>query len=269
MLWGVAAMAHGYILDNAWVHARERLRQLEAHFDPGSIRHLERLGVAEGWHCLEVAGGGGSIATWLSQKVGTTGRVVATDIDTRFLDSLACPNVEVRRHDIVNEALPEAAFDLVHGRFILMHLAERDRALRSMVGALKPGGWLLVEEPDAASWLPDPRTSGARLFAKGLSVFNKVQTDAGVDVHCGRQLYTDVRATGLADVDGEGRVPVIHAGSPGARFWQLTITQRRDTIIGDGLLTDEEMSRLLALFDDTAFAAMESLIMAVWGRKTD
>src|SRR5207253_411486 len=40
---GVAAMAHGYTLDNAWVHARERLGRLEAHFDPGSIRHLERL----------------------------------------------------------------------------------------------------------------------------------------------------------------------------------------------------------------------------------
>ena len=103
---GVAAMAHGYTLDNAWVHARERLGRLEAHFDPGSIRHLERLGVAGGWHCLEVAAGGGSIATWLSRKVGATGRVVATDIDTRFLDGLDYPNVEVRRHDIVERRYP-------------------------------------------------------------------------------------------------------------------------------------------------------------------
>jgi SAM-dependent methyltransferase len=260
-------MEPGYTLDNAWIQARERLGLLEAYCDPTSIRHLERLGVAEGWHCLEVGAGGGSITTWLGQKVGTTGRVLATDIDTRFLDGLDFPNVEVRRHDIVREALPEAAFDLVHGRLVLMHLAERERALRSMVSALKPGGWLLVEEGDAVTWLPDPRTKGAPLFSKGTSAFNEVQTAAGVDVYLGRRLYADVRAAGLVDVDGEGCVPVTHAGSLSARMWQLTMAQRRDRMVGAGLLTDEEMDRFLALYDDTSFTAMDYIFMAVWGRK--
>ena len=53
-------------------------------FDPGTIRHLTGLGVAEGWHCVEVGGGEGSIAHSLSAHVGVGGRVVVTDIDTRF-----------------------------------------------------------------------------------------------------------------------------------------------------------------------------------------
>src|SRR6516162_11866108 len=99
------AMTDVYTLDNAWTQARERLGQLEAVHDPGSIRHLERLGVTEGWHCLEVGAGGGSIAAWLCDKVGPTGHVLATDLDTRFLDRLEYSHLEVRRHDIGADAL--------------------------------------------------------------------------------------------------------------------------------------------------------------------
>jgi 2-polyprenyl-3-methyl-5-hydroxy-6-metoxy-1,4-benzoquinol methylase len=263
---GAVPMAH-YTLDNAWENARERLALLEAYADPWSVRYLEALGVGAGWHCLDVGAGGGSIAEWLCRCVGPTGHVVATDIDTRFLDRLNHPNLEVRRHDITIEALPDAAFDLVHSRVVLMHLAERDRALRSMVGTLKPGGWLLVEEADAATWLPDPRLEGAELFSKGTDAFIQVLTATGVDCNYGRRLYCDVRVAGLLDVDGAGRVPVIHAATPYARFWQLTIAQLRDRIVGAGLLTDEELDRFLALHDDASFVAMGYAIMAVWGRK--
>jgi 2-polyprenyl-3-methyl-5-hydroxy-6-metoxy-1,4-benzoquinol methylase len=134
-----------YVLDNAWHGARERLRLLEETLDPGTIRHLETVGVASGWRCLEVGGGGGSITAWLCQRVGPAGRVVATDIDTRFLDALSFPNLEVRQQNVVTDAIEEAAFDLVHTRAVLMHLPERQRALDRLVAALKPGGWLLLE----------------------------------------------------------------------------------------------------------------------------
>jgi SAM-dependent methyltransferase len=260
-------MTDVYTLDNAWTQARERLGQLEAVHDPGSIRHLERLGVAEGWHCLEIGAGGGSVAAWLCQRVGSSGYVLATDIDTRFLESLDYPNLEVRRHNIGSEPLPEDSFDLVHGRLVLMHLPERERALQSMASALKPGGWLLVEEGDVLTWLPDARANGACLFSKGTSAFNTIQAAAGLNDNCGRRLLLDVRSTGLVDVDGEGRVPMIRAGKPNARMWQLTMTQRRDRITGAGLLTDEEMDQYLALFDDEEFVAMDYMVMAVWGRK--
>ena len=109
-------MEPGYILDNAQVQERERLRLRESVHDPETTRHFERLGVAEGWHCLEVGAGGGSIAEWLCQQVGNRGHVVATDLDTRFLDFLEYPNLEVRRHDIAQEGFAIGAFDLVHTR---------------------------------------------------------------------------------------------------------------------------------------------------------
>ena len=108
-----------YSFDNAWENARRRLRGIEARFDPGTIRHLEAIGVDDGWHCLEIAGGGGSLTEWLCRRVGPRGHVVASDLDTRFLEALDCANLEVRKHNIVTDALPEGAFDLIHTRMVL------------------------------------------------------------------------------------------------------------------------------------------------------
>jgi len=75
----------------------DRLRLLEGIFDPSTIHHLEIIYVSEGWNCLEVGGGAGSVAEWLSTRVGPTGKVVATDIDLRFLSQVSFPNLEIGR----------------------------------------------------------------------------------------------------------------------------------------------------------------------------
>jgi hypothetical protein len=116
-----------------------------------------------------------------------------------------------------------------------------------MVGALKPGGWLIVEEGDMASWLPDPRTPGAALYAKGTAAVIQLVSLAGADFYYGRRLYGDVRAAGLVEVDAAGQVQMIRAGTASARVWQLTMAQLRDRIVGRGLLTEEELDQWVAL----------------------
>ncbi len=101
-------MKQSYSLDNALAESRQRLALLQASLDPGSIRHLEALGVGDGWKCAEVGDGAGSMTQWLCRRVGCTGYVLATDVDTRFLDELEHPNLEVGRHDITAEPLPKA-----------------------------------------------------------------------------------------------------------------------------------------------------------------
>ena len=41
---------------------------------------------------------------WLAQQAGSTGRVVATNIDLRYLDRLKLPNLEVVRHNILEDS---------------------------------------------------------------------------------------------------------------------------------------------------------------------
>ncbi|MGH8922388.1 MAG: SAM-dependent methyltransferase, partial [Actinomycetes bacterium] len=84
-----------YSLDNGWEHARHRLELLEQIYDAGTIRRLDSLGVGAGWRCLEVGAGGGSITRWLCDRVGPGGRVLAIDLDTRFVEQLDDENLDV------------------------------------------------------------------------------------------------------------------------------------------------------------------------------
>lgn len=204
-----------YAFDNVWIHARERLRGLEQLLDPGTVRHLEALGVGEGWQCLEVGAGGGTIAEWLCHRVGRSGRVVATDLDTRFLDALNMPNLDVRRHDIVSEDLPECQFDLVLSRLVLGHIQNRNDAFRQMLSALKPSGWLVCEDADNASvaLLSPQDTVTSELFMKVERGKDKVMSARG-HVYCGRQLWGWLHALGLIDLHVEGESLCSMVGLP-------------------------------------------------------
>ena len=263
-------MTADYLLDNAWRQQRQRLAGLEAWFDPGTIRHLEALGVGRGWACVEVGGGGGSIAAWLCEQVGPEGRVLTTDLDTRFLETLRLPNLEVRRHDILADALPEAAFDLAHARFVLEHVADPMTALRHMADALKPGGWLLVEGTDSSSWVPGPAVDAeaAHLFRRWTEAFTGLCRSTGADAFAGRREFGQLHALGLEEIGAEGRVFMVRGGSAEAEVWRLTAEQVSERMVGEGLLTSREMGDVLDLLMDPAFVWMEALVMAAWGRRS-
>lgn len=258
-----------YLFDNAWHEQRRRLAGLESWFDPGTIRHLERLGVSSGWRCLEVGAGGGSIAAWLCQRVGPGGSVVATDLDTRFLAALTFPNLEVRCHDLLLDPLEADAFDLIHARFVVEHLRDRSTALRHLAAALRPGGWLLIEDTDSATWLPAPEVApeAAALFQRWTHAYARFCEENGVDAYAGRRLYGELHALGLREVDAEGRVYMVRGGSANAEVWRLSAEQVRDRIVRAGLLTAGDMGGLLALFADPAFVWMEGMVMAGWGQR--
>src|SRR5262252_1064147 len=98
-----------YVFDNAASQTAQRFAGLAALHDPTTVRHLEALGVGEGWVCWEVGGGGGSIAAWLARHVGERGQVLVTDIDPRYLAALetrGLANLQVQRHDVAHDPLP-------------------------------------------------------------------------------------------------------------------------------------------------------------------
>ncbi len=134
--------------DGAEEFERARLALLEEVHDPYTVRQFDAIGVSEGWRCLDVGAGAGSATRLLAARVGDTGSVVSLDLDVRLLERLANDRVQVRRHDAVSDPLPEAAFDLVHARNLLMHLPARLDVLGRLLAAVRPGRWLAVCEPD-------------------------------------------------------------------------------------------------------------------------
>ena len=218
-----------YLFTHEWAAEGERLGGLSAFYDPGTRRQLESVGVGPGWNCLEIGAGAGSIAGWLAERVGPTGRVVATDLDTGFLERLALDNLEVRRHDIVTDDLPVGVFDLVHARLVLEHLAGRDQALARMAAALAPGGWLVVEDLDWISVAP-VAGRGAGVLRRLVRVFLPLMRLAGYDPAYGRRLPVEMTRLGLVEVRAEGVVPALRGGDERLDWARLSIVRMREVI---------------------------------------
>jgi SAM-dependent methyltransferase len=251
-----------YAFDNAWQQARQRLAMLEEGLDPATRRRMTALGVGSGWACLDVGAGGGSIAQWLCAQVGASGRVVATDIDTRFLDALTEPNLDVRRHNIVTDPLPEGEFDLVHTRMVVMHLPERAQVIERLIAALKPGGRLLLEEQD--TFPIEALATG--VYADTWAAFLRAIEPFGTCATWARTLPTLLAATDLIDVRVEGDIPFFAGASPIAEFWRLTWDQLRGGILKAGG-RDDDLAATQQLLTDPEQRFVHPAIIAAWGRR--
>jgi Methyltransferase domain len=251
-----------YVYDQAFAAERERLAGIERLWDPGTRAIMERLGITSGWQCLEVGAGGGSMAEWMADSVGPEGRVLATDVYTRFLDSIELPNLEVRMHDVLGGEPLAPEFDLVYARLVVEHLGTA--ALRRMVEAVRPAGLLLLEdyEWDSVAFEP-PREEYDRITEAVIGMM----AEAGFDPNFGRRLPAALEAAGLQDVDAEGRVRLIRGGTPETAFFRLSISSLRDTLVERGVLSDEEIGRMLSEFDDPATTAVSPILVSGWGRR--
>ncbi|HEY7620994.1 MAG TPA: methyltransferase, partial [Solirubrobacteraceae bacterium] len=256
-----------YAFGNAEQMQRERLRTLETLFDPGTIAHLQACGVAPGWHCLEVGAGGGSIAHWLADRVGPDGSVLATDLDATALRDLARPNLDVRAHDVLTDELPASRFDLIHLRLVLAWLADPAEALQRLIAALRPGGWLVDEELDFVSSVPDPRTPGASfervVRAHGAALAQR----SGFHSAYGRRVAGDFEEAGLVECGCEGRVSMWRGGQAGGRIWALTLVQLREPMIATGLADADDIDAVLELCGNPGMSVMSPVLMSVWGRR--
>jgi len=209
------------------------------------------------------------MAEWLCRQVGSSGHVVATDLEPRFLEAIDEPNLEVWRHDILREPFPERRFDLVHARAVLAFLPQPSETISKIVAALKPDGWLLVESADHVSAIPDPSMAPAAfaLSKKGWDAVLRHLQSQGYDTEYGRRLYHDVAMNGLGDLQAEGFVPMQIGGTPFAKFWKITLEQVQDHVLEAGLLTLAELEDYRSLLASPEYRWLAPTMMSVWGRR--
>ena len=259
-------LATDYVFDNAGEHAQGRYRDLSALYDAQTIRHLERTGIEKGWSCLEIGGGGGSIAAWICTRVGDHGHVLATDIEPRFLRTLSFSNLEVRQHDIRLDGLPERQFDLAHTRLLLHHLPGREIALRRILSSVKPGGWIVVEEFDAISVLPDSMGNPDEEEVPILRSCCQALAARGVDVRYGRRLPQRLVANGLVSVGAEASLSLWKGRSAGTTLFKISLEELGDPIIRSGLMTQTAFEAALRRFDEQDFLMFSPTMWTVWGQ---
>ncbi len=223
-----------------------------------------------GWHCWEVGAGAGSVARWLAGRVGPTGSVLATDVDTTSISLGPLPNLSVQRHDVAADPLPGTGYRCIHARLVLGGLPGRSEALRRLASALDPGGWLVVEEFTLAlAPLSEPATVDERLVHNVRSGFNELLRELRGDPAWARSLPGRLRELGLTEVGATTHRAVVRGGSTASVIERGHLRQVGEQLVAFGVASQEEVDRCVQLLGDPRLRLTMPPLVSAWGRRVD
>ena len=173
---------------------------------------LDRLGLREGWRCVDVGAGGGDVSVALAEVVGRDGRIYAVDRDPQTRDAVAeaaaAHSQVVAITQTAEELLLPEAVDLAFCRFLLLHVVDPLTVLGRMRAAVREGGRVVAQEPIS---------SDGRVGGQPLSMPDALHPDVGAE------LPALVRAAGLETVEPWAESPV-GAGPGTVRDYLLDLT---------------------------------------------
>lgn len=251
-----------YVLDHHLQGEKKRLALMSQLLDPMHRRHIESLEIRGDAQVLEVGCGNGSMSVWMAEHVVPDGHVVAVDLDLSLVDNVDDPRVEFRQGDIVAAPVASSRFDLVTARAVLHHVTDARAAIANLVASLRPGGAILLIEPD---FLPVSVAEPAdiRNFWNGWLAWSR---ERGIDYFIGRTLAPRLAARGFKEITGAAETAVYNGGSPWASYWSQTITELRGDLVQFGELTEALIDTFLAACADPNWWTQTIAFTAVQGR---
>jgi hypothetical protein len=198
----------------------------------------------------------------MAEKVGPRGRVVASDIDRRFLDRFSLPNLEVRKIDVTSDPLGEG-YDLVCGRAFLHPIPRRIEARGRLAAAVGPGGCILIDEPDFHPVLASD-SAVMRDFWQGCLAW---AADHGIDYYIGRRVAPLLAGLGLQRIDVHGEPILFDGGSLPARYLKLTMRELKSSPLDSGLIGQTIWNETMALFGNAQFWTWQNSYVTTTGHK--
>jgi SAM-dependent methyltransferase len=252
-----------YIWQHDLAGEAKRLRLMSNILDPTSIDHLARLPLSEDWVCLEIGAGNGSLSRWLAARIGPKAKVIATDIAPELMDGITGNNVEVRKLDVVQDGLPANAYDLIMLRALLHHLPQRREVVVAMTRALKPGGWIFIQEPDFYPTLivePDDQAQFWRDFLTWAAKHN-------IDYFVGRKIAPHLQELGIEKLASQGHTILYEGGSDFAEWWRLGIGEVAELMLREGATSKERLDHFFQLYNDPKYWTMTIAFTATTGQR--
>jgi SAM-dependent methyltransferase len=198
----------------------DRLRLQSLVWEPTGRQLLSRIGSGSGGRALDVGCGAMGWLRILSEWVGPSGQVVGTDVDESMLDAArsllqdeAIANVKLVVDDLFDSKLEPRSFDLVHARYQIAPLGRGPEQVASHRRLIKPGGSLVLEEWDLASWHFNPPAPAAERLIRLIS-----EIFAGLGGEAGRELPELLGQIGIEDPGIDAHVIALKPGHPYLRL---------------------------------------------------
>ena len=238
-----------YVFDNNTESAElERLQLIELTHDPVTVNLLNQINIQPGFNCLEIGAGAGSIAYWLADKIGSNGTVTAVDINPRFLSPQA--KIKVIKGDLAELELPQNSYDLVHGRFVFLHIPNYWQALLNVVKALKPNGTIILEEPDfSVSRLAAGKEQDVNSVKQVYDAIHQMYRAKNINPFFGLIVPSLFQQAGLEQIKVHTYVPLA-SGENITKVMQLSVQHLSETLVNTGAATNHDIERFIELSDD-------------------
>src|SRR4030095_9957791 len=152
-------------------------------------------------------------------------------------------------------------FDLVTARAVLHHVADAEKAIANLVASLRPGGAILLIEPD---FLPVTiaEPPDVRAFWSGWLAWSR---ERGIDYQIGRTLAPRLAVFGLPKIGGTEETSIYNGSSLWADYWTQTIRELRQDLTSSGKLDNALVDTFLGYCGDPALQTHTIDFTAVHG----
>ena len=241
-----------------------RLRMIETAVDPNTIGLLNETGVTTGWTCLELGAGAGSIVEWMGTQVGPTGHVWAVDKKAAYLRRFSFSPFRVLENDFLALTF-DSAIDLLHARYVLIHNKQDEEMLKKIRTIMKPGGFVVLEEPDFTSTVLLNAAGGAA-HQRVNEAICRMFTNAGLDPGYGIGLPCKVAEAGLHIVQTKATLHLCPGNSPIANLMAESALVLRKEYTGTGVATDHDIERYVAHAHDSRYWSVYYSTVSVLAR---
>jgi ubiquinone/menaquinone biosynthesis C-methylase UbiE len=205
-----------------------------------------RLGLGPGSSVLDVGCGAGEVCVELGGLVGPEGRVCGVDLSEAMVEAArvaarnAGASIELRVASAYSLPFDDTSFDAVRAERVFQHLDDPDRALAEMQRVAKPGGRILVMDPDHSQHGISLETElHCRVHDASRAALMRMITNPRV----GTRLLGMFRRAGLADVQ-----QVVHVAEMGFSDYVhgTFLEERLASAVREGDVTEEEAREFLA-----------------------
>jgi SAM-dependent methyltransferase len=256
---------------------RDRLIAQAKELAPYTRSMLDRIGIRPGARTVDIGCGPIGIMDLLSELVGPDGVVIGVEREPRFvdmarteLDRLALRNVEIINADARDTGLEKASYDLVHERLVLINLPlpTQQSILEEMFSLLKPGGTILLQEYDAASYTCHPAHPSWDAL---LRIWQETFHMAGGNDFEGRTVAGLLQSTGATNVGLCGSVRFPRVGEYQRTHLLALVESLHDCILASGRMSDTELAAhaaaLLDHLSNPGTTVIDKLMVQAWGTK--
>jgi 2-polyprenyl-3-methyl-5-hydroxy-6-metoxy-1,4-benzoquinol methylase len=251
----------------------DRLLLLSRDRWPDTAALLGRAGIRPGMRCIDLGCGGGEVTLEMAKLVAPDGAVTGVDMDAVKIDLARTAAVErgVSNANFfatnVNGWDEPDSYDVVYARFLLQHLSQPVEQLRRMWAAVRPGGVVIVEDPDFDGWCCHPPNRGFEFFVR---TYAEVIRRRGGDHASGRKMYEYFLDAGIP----APHVTLVQSVSIGGERKELawsTLDATGEAIVSEGVATSDELAAALSSLreftDDSTTLIGHPRVFQLWSAR--